>query len=128
MAEQQVSEELQAEMDKINEHDNSPKVKPVERVTRSTYKKEDFAGADTAWVKCVTDRKPWSGNREMLYWRDYEIPVSDLLILEARRQVVVLSSEKAELAKLEAEEAKAAANSADESQDVPAARTQAKRR
>jgi hypothetical protein len=64
----------------------------------------------------------------MLYWRDYEIPVSDLLILEARRQVVVLSSEKAELAKLEAEEAKAAANSADESQDVPAARTQAKRR
>lgn len=61
--------------------DNSPKRVRARKVVPTDEK---------VWVKIVSQDKPWSGDRPLEYWCDYQIDLNDALILSERKQAVIL--------------------------------------
>lgn len=46
------------------------------------------------WVKCVVETKPWTSDEELgglEAWKEYEIRQDDALLMQDRKQVVVIS-------------------------------------
>lgn len=44
------------------------------------------------WVRVVTENEPWSDERPLLYWQDYQVPIEDALVFESRKHAVILQT------------------------------------
>ena len=44
------------------------------------------------WVRITTENQPWSEDKPLLYWKDYEVPLADALVFESRKHAVILKT------------------------------------
>lgn len=66
----------------------APQVQPpVRKLSKADAEKR-------IWIKCVVENKPWTEERPLDYWRDYETNNADALLLQDRRMAVIIQTPK----------------------------------
>lgn len=46
------------------------------------------------WVKCVVETKPWTEERPLLHWQDYETNYAEAMLLQDRKMAVIIATPK----------------------------------
>lgn len=85
------------EMEKLDENTNKPRRQaPAVVLPKSRFNVETLRAAygEKVPVKCISELKPWSSEKQLEFWRDYELKPEDAVQLDRQRMVVILQPMK----------------------------------
>lgn len=93
----EADESLLAEMERVDGRTGRGRRQaPVPELPKSTFTAEALRAAygEKVFVKCVSELKPWTSEKQLDFWKDYEVKPEEAIQLERQRMVVILQPTK----------------------------------